>query len=273
MSSKVLFAMLSTMIILLHTSKTMRDDISVHAPISRPVLLQQAAELAGHVSSLSNEHIQSCMAVSAALAEKTHQTFVDWSPSPSSNSAVDSFVGDIYSGLQAGKWTHDDALFAQDHLRILSGLYGILRPLDDVRSYRLEMGYKLPGVHYKNLYTFWGNSVAKQLPESGPILNLTAVEYSKVVMPYIDTNRVITPVFMTVSPKTGEPTFVTVHAKIARGSFANWIIKNRVTAPGKIVSFNDLGYTFDQQLSTPDRPVFVCQQFGGLGLSVRLVKS
>lgn len=261
------------MVILLHTSKTMREDISIHKPLSKPVLLQEAKELAGYIASLSIKQLQKSMAISGSLAEKTHTIFTDWTTESSGNSAVDSFVGDIYSGLQTGKWTKDDALFAQDHLRILSGLYGILKPLDDIRPYRLEMGYRLPGEPYKNLYKFWGDSVAKQLPNSGPILNLTAVEYSKVLTPYLDTNRFIAPAFMTISPKTGEPTFVTVHAKIARGAFANWIIKHRVADPSQITAFNDLGYSYNAQLSTVQRPVFVCQEFGGLGLSVRLKKT
>lgn len=260
------------MIILLHTSKTMRSDVSEHPAQTSPILLEQANELASYTSTLSPEQIAHCMAVSDLLALKTLQTFSDWTNKPSGRSAIDSFVGDIYSGLQTGQWTEEDALFAQDHLRILSGLYGILKPLDDIRPYRLEMGYKLPDEPYKNLYSFWGNTVAKQLPEQGPILNLTAVEYIKVLTPYIDTTRMITPAFMTVSPKTGEPAFVTVHAKVARGAFANWVIKNRITDASEVLKFNDLNYRYVPKLSTPDRPVFVCKSFGGLGLSVRLKK-
>lgn len=264
--------MMNRMIILLHTSKAMRDDVSVHAPISRPALLAQADLLAKYIASLPVEDLQKCMAISKPLAEKTHLTFTEWTDKPSSNSAVDSFVGDIYSGLQAGKWTNDDVLFAQDHLRILSGLYGVLKPLDDIRPYRLEMGYKLPDDPFTNLYKFWNDTVAKQLPDSEPILNLTAVEYSKVLTPYIDDDRFIAPAFMTISPKTGEPNFVTVHAKIARGAFANWVIRNKVIDLKHVRQFNDLGYSYDQSLSTQNRPVFVCKEFGGLGLSVRLKK-
>ena len=260
------------MLILLHTSKTMREDVAVHPPISKPALLVQANELTNHIRSLTTKQISNCMAVTPALAQKTHDTFMRWTTKPSGNSAVDSFVGDIYSGLQTGNWTPEDATFAQDHLRILSGLYGILRPLDDIRLYRLEMGYKLPHMTSKNMYEFWNDRVANEIPESEPIINLTAVEYAKVLTPYIDTSRLITPAFMTISPKTGEPTFVTVHAKVARGAFANWLIKNRVTDTAKITDFNDLNYAYSPKLSTPEKPVFVCKTFGGLGLSVRLKK-
>lgn len=250
----------------------MRDDVLTHTPVSTPELLSQASELAIYLTDLPLHKLQKCMAISGPLAEKTHQTFSNWSKSPSGRSAVDSFVGDIYSGLQTGQWTKDDAKFAQKHLRILSGLYGILKPLDDIRPYRLEMGYKLPDEPYNNLYKFWGVAITKQLPESGPILNLTAVEYSRVLTPFIDKKRFITPAFMTISPKTGEPTFVTVHAKIARGAFANWMIKNRITETAQITEFNDLNYQYDSTKSTPERPMFVCKEFGGIGLSVRLKK-
>ena len=251
----------------------MRDDVLIHKPTSTPQLLDQASELAGYIAKLPLQKLQKCMAVSEQLAEKTHQTFAHWSTDPSGRSAVNSFVGDIYSGLQTGQWTSDDAAFAQKHLRILSGLYGILKPLDDIRPYRLEMGYRFPDEPYISLYKFWGDTVAKQLPESGPILNLTAVEYSKVLTPFIDKERLITPAFMTISPKTCEPTFVTVHAKIARGAFANWMIKNRITETAQITEFNDLNYRYDPTQSTPERPVFICKEFGGIGLSIRLKKS
>lgn len=250
----------------------MRDDVLVHTPASTPELPEQASELAGYITELPLQKLQKCMAVSGALAEKTHETFTNWSTTPSGRSAVDSFVGDIYSGLQAGQWNDEDAKFAQKHLRILSGLYGILKPLDDIRPYRLEMGYKLPDEPYKNLYKFWDDNVAKQLPESESVLDLTAVEYSKVLAPFID-KPFIAPVFLTVSPKTGEPTFVTVHAKVARGAFANWMIKNKITNELQITEFNDLNYQYDPALSTKERPVFVCKEFGGIGLSVRLKKA
>ncbi len=251
----------------------MRSDIVVRPPISKPVLLPQASVLTGYIQSLSSKQVGTSMVVSQLLAKKTLETFNAWSAKPSGRSAIDSFVGDIYSGLQTGQWKPEDAAFAQDHLRILSGLYGILRPLDDIHPYRLEMGYKLPKEPFKNLYKFWGESVAQQIPKSGTIINLTAVEYAKVITPYIDSSRFIAPGFMTVSPKTGEPTFVTVHAKIARGAFANWLIKERATDDTDITTFTDLGYKYNQALSTPERPVFVCKSFGGLGLSVRLKKA
>jgi cytoplasmic iron level regulating protein YaaA (DUF328/UPF0246 family) len=133
------------------------------------------------------------------------------------------------------------------------------------------MGYRLPDKKYANLYRFWGSSVAEQLPATGPIVNLAAAEYSKVVLDHIDADRVITPRFLTVNPKTGAPAFIAVHAKIARGAFARWLIVTRTKAtPGALADFAELGYRFDPSASTPREPCFVCEDFEGKGLSVRL---
>ncbi len=211
------------------------------------------------------------MQISPKLAATTYSLITEWNTDPSQQRiAIDSFKGDIYSGLQVPQWSEADRQYANKTLRILSGLYGILRPLDDIYPYRFEMGYKLPGDPKTNLYEFWGDAVAKTLPEDGPIINLSAVEYSKVITPYVDQARVITPRFLTINPTTSEPTFVVVHAKIARGAFASWLITKRITDTEQLHAFKDLGYDYDQGLSTPQEPVFICKEFGGLGLSIRL---
>lgn len=134
--------------------------------------------------------------------------------------------------------------------------------------YRLEMGYTLPDG--KSMYAFWGDSIASLIPSTATtILNLSAVEYTKALLPYTG-KHIVTPKFMTVSPKTGEPVFVAVHAKIARGAFARWVIQKRIEDPARLTRFNELGYHFDEKTSTDEQPVFICTEFGGLGLSVRL---
>jgi len=209
------------------------------------------------------------MKISPTLAQKTHELYDAWPTHPES-AAIDSFVGDIYSGLQAGNLTAEDRRYAADRLRILSGLYGILRPLDAIRPYRLEMGYRLPADQYKNLYNFWGKKIAQHIPTKQTVINLAAVEYSKVITPYIDTTRVIAPRFLTMHPTTKEATFVVVHAKIARGAFAHWLLKQRIDDSARLPEFAEIGYRYDALLSTPQEPVFVCQEFGGKGLSMRL---
>ena len=149
----------------------------------------------------------------------------------------------------------------------------MLRPYDGVRPYRLEMGYKLPDQLFGNLYKYWGTSIAETMPKEGVVVNLSAVEYTKTVLPYIDAGRVITPRFLTVNPKTGQPSQVIVHTKIARGAFARWLITSRINSPDELIGFKDLNYNYDPELSTPSEPTFVCKTFGGIGLSMRLQKS
>ncbi|HSD56061.1 MAG TPA: YaaA family protein [Candidatus Saccharimonadales bacterium] len=259
------------MIILLHSSKTMKTPHNLDGKVQRPEFEAKAAQLGDYLKTLSSQQIAKHMQVSNSLAGKTKETIETWSTErPKLSRAIDSFVGDIYSGLQASTLDSSDRTFANNTLRILSGLYGILKPLDAICPYRLEMGYRLPDEPYKNLYAFWGNNIAKTLPHAGKVVNLAAVEYAKAVTPFIDASRIITPRFLSVHPKTKEPTFVVVHAKIARGAFAHWLIKARATDSTDMTAFTDLGYAYDDKLSSPNEPVFVCQEFGGLGLSVRL---
>ena len=260
------------MIVLIHTSKTMRPAVLKPARgLSTPQLLSQAQQLHQYLTTLSAQQIETIMHVSATLAGTTKQLLADWTTQPATQrAAIDSFLGDIYSGLQAAEWTGDDRRYAQKHLRILSGLYGILRPQDGISPYRFEMGYKTPGFATPTPYVFWGETIARTLPENEIIIDLSAVEYGKTVTKYVDPARVITPCFLTISPKTGEPTFVVVHAKIARGAFASWMIRRRIDDSAQLSDFTDIGYQYDETLSTAQAPVFVCRVFGGLGLSVRL---
>jgi cytoplasmic iron level regulating protein YaaA (DUF328/UPF0246 family) len=260
------------MIILLHTSKTMRPPVTDNTePLSRPVLLPKAEELMSYLQSLSTIDIEKTMNVSSKLAVTTQVLIESWSTEPKcQRAAIDSFLGDIYSGLQVAQLTSEDRAYADEHMRILSGLYGILKPLDGVYPYRFEMGYKVPEDKYRNLYAYWGSAIADTLPKDQTIVDLTAVEYGKTVTKYVNNDAIVTPKFLTVSPKTGKPVFVTIHAKIARGAFAHWMITKRVDSTERLQEFHDLGYAYDVQLSTSLQPVFVCREFKGLGLSVRL---
>jgi uncharacterized protein len=263
---------MSGMIVLLHSSKTMRPPTSGIEPDGVPVLLDRAAELVAYLRTLSQQETARIMAVSADLAARTRQQYADWSPvAPGQTAAAATFVGDIYSGLRVDSFTDADRGYAGTHLRILSGLYGLLRPFDRISPYRLEMGYRLKPCGHANLYRFWGASIAEHLPPRGRIVNLAANEYSKAVLPYVDADRVVQPRFRTLDPATGKPKFVVVHAKIARGAFARWLIVGRVadTVEG-LREFRDIGYRYDDALSTPSEPTFVCAEFGGKGLSVRL---
>jgi cytoplasmic iron level regulating protein YaaA (DUF328/UPF0246 family) len=255
--------------ILIHSSKTMRSPIAI-MPTTVPLLMDKTRLLAAYLQTLTPAQLQEAMSISDPLAHKVQVTLMAWNTKPGQQSlALDSFVGDIYSGLRASTLSESDRDYAQQIVHILSGLYGILRPYDGVHPYRLEMGYKLPSQPFRNLYTYWGSDIAEVLPEDGLVVNLSAVEYTKTLMPYIDVIRVVSPRFLTVGSKTGVPSQVTVHTKIARGAFARWLITSRITSLNEMVQFNDLNYRYDAVLGSSLEPTFVCRQFGGIGLSIR----
>ncbi len=257
--------------ILLHSSKTMQAAPSKQ-DLQTPALLDQAKELQAYIKTLSAPQLASSMKISLPLAEKTAATYAAWNTNPANQSlAIDCFKGDIYSGLQALELSASDRDYANKHLVILSGLYGLIRPYDGIMPYRLELMYKLPAAKFNNLYTFWGESIALQLPPRGLIINTSSVEYSKTVLPFVDAARVITPQFFTADPKTGKPKFVTVHSKIARGAFARWLITSRSDTEKQMHGFDLLGYKFDAALSSPGQPAYVTSEFGGIGLSIRLI--
>ena len=257
--------------ILLHSSKTMRTERVDHDPLDRPMLHVSAAVLAAVIKNRP-AMIAKVMKLSPAKAEAVQRIWSNWSLDPAiSIPAIDAFIGDIYSGLQVARWSDKDREYAHRHLLILSGLYGALRACDGIRPYRLEMGYKLPtGV---SMYDFWKKADTQPVDviplETTCLVNLSAVEYTKAILPYTEL-PVVTPKFLTISPKTGKPEFVTVHAKVARGAFARWLIQHRIETTDKLKDFDDLNYEYDASRSTETEPVFVCTQFGGIGLSVRL---
>lgn len=240
-------------------------------PLSSPLLIARAEKLADQYRRTSLTKLTKLMAISTLKAADVEKMYAQWSADPDMQvPAIDAFVGDIYSGLQVQSWSLKDRQYAHRHLIILSGLYGALRACDGIMPYRLEMAYKLP--NGKSLYDFWAKDIVGTiLSPTSYVLNLSAVEYTKAVLPYSDA-EVITPKFLTINPKTGEPTFVTVHTKIARGAFAGWLIKNRIDNVSKLKKFSELNYKYDDALSTLEKPVFICKEFGGIGLSVRLSK-
>lgn len=249
----------------------MRTPVKHSGILREPKFLSEAKVLHKYLLRLSEKEIGAIMKIKPDLAHKTKVIIDNWNTDPSYQTmAIDAFLGDIYSGFQAAKLDSSDRLFADKTLLIISGLYGMIRPLDGIMPYRLEMAYRLPDFKIPSLYSFWGDLVAKQIPKNEIIVNLSSVEYSKIITDFVDEKNVITPKFLTHNPNTEVPTFVVVHAKIARGAFASWMIRNRITDIKELRKFKDLGYTFDESLSSSQLPVFVCEDFKGLGLSVRL---
>jgi len=235
-----------------------------------PQLINKTRQIDTYLKTLSTGQLASAMHLSPELAKTTRAKIAAWTDDPAvQTQAIDCFIGDIYSGLRANKMSESDRDYADKTLRILSGLYGILRPYDGVYPYRLEMGYKFPDPRFASLYQFWGDAVAKCLPATGTIVNTSSEEFMGVIKPFVDASRIITPVFLTIDPSTHLPAFRTVHAKIARGAFARWLIVSQVTDPAQFAHFADLGYHFSHELSTPNRPTFVCETFDGKGLSMK----
>ena len=245
------------MIILINSSKTMKA-----APISGrtqlPELLNRAAELDELLKGMSVGEIRKLMHLSEKLAADTYALIQRWSTDPKSQSqAIDAFQGDIYRGLIAESLSDDDRAYANKVLRILSGQYGILRPFDRIAPYRLELMYGLSGPGFTNLYDFWGSAVADTLPKSGPIFDLASEEYSKLIRPFVDLKRIVEPEFLTAAKPGATPTFVAVHAKVARGAMTRWMLSNRMKSEQELRDFPLMGYRYDPERSTPAEPTFV----------------
>jgi len=255
--------------ILLHSSKTMVPT-PASRPLTTPDFLAEATQLHGYIKSLTTEQLVKAMHISAKLAGTVHDTYESWG-SGEPSATIEVFRGDIYSGLRALDFSPTEKDFAQKHLKIFSGLYGVLRPYDGIYPYRLEAAYTFPDAAFKNLYTFWGDMLKATVTDIDSILNLTSVEYEKLLLPFIDSSKIITPRFLTLMPGSDEPKFVVVHVKIARGAFARWVIKRGIDSIEGLEKFDDLGYEYDEALSTPLQPVFICRDFKGIGLSQRLV--
>ncbi len=234
---------------------------------SEPEMLDHSAELVSVMAKKSPGDIASLMSVSPKLGELNFERFQDWEqPFTPKNSrpALLAFNGDVYSGLDApNSFSERDFTHAQKTLRILSGLYGLLRPLDLMQPYRLEMGTKLATTRGRNLYDFWGSTIAESLntatnesPGAKVLVNLASNEYfSSVDTDTLDV-PIVAPVFLDAKGD-GDYKIVSFFAKRARGAMSAWIIKNRVTTRKALVDFDGLGYHYDADRSDSDKPVFI----------------
>lgn len=253
------------MLIVISPAKTLDFDskpsIKTH---SQPALLKRSEQLIDQLTEFSPFDLEKLMGISAKLAELNVERYHAWNqPFKPSNAkqAVLAFKGDVYQGLQAEQMSEKQLQYAQQHLRILSGLYGVLRPLDLIQAYRLEMGIKLSNAKGKNLYEFWGseitNNINKQLKaiDSKYLINLASNEYFRSIQPKLVEAKIITPVFKDLT--NGQYKMISFFAKKARGSMSAWIIKNRVKTLKKLSKFNVDGYRFSQEGSTPQKPLFI----------------
>ena len=234
---------------------------------SEPEMLDRSEELVSIMAKKSPDDISVLMSVSPALGELNFARFQDWErPFTTSNArpALLAFNGDVYTGMDAANsFSERDFTHAQKTLRILSGLYGVLRPLDLMQPYRLEMGTALANRQGRNLYDFWGTQIADKLnadiaasPGAKVLVNLASNEYFGAV----DTNHldapVVAPVFLDAKGD-GDYKIVSFFAKKARGVMSAWIIQNRISARKALVGFDGMGYSYDAGRSTADKPVFI----------------
>lgn len=249
------------MLILISPAK--RLDWSMRGPAtSEPEFRNEAAELAGLGRALSVEQLRRLMALSDPLARQARDRFRQFATSgPDRRPAALAFAGDTYAGLEAASLEADELRFAQDRLRILSGLYGLLRPLDAISAYRLEMGCRLENPRGPTLYDYWRPLLAPALNRQAAalgtrvLINCASVEYFKAVDTRNLAAEVITPVFLEDRP--GGPKTISFFAKKARGAMARFIIERRLTAPEGILDFDTGGYRHVPGLGTPERPVFL----------------
>ena len=229
-----------------------------------PDFQDDAISLARTARKLSLDDIKGLMHLSDNLGRLNRDRFKAFQDVPDADvtrPAALAFAGDTYQGLEAGTLDTDEMTWAQDHLRILSGLYGVLRPLDLIQAYRLEMGSRLKTSRGKNLYDYWGNDLSNALNTQGEhvgsdvLVNCASQEYFGAVALKALKLRVITPAFM--EDKGQGPKIVSFYAKKARGAMARYMVQNRLTDPKAILEFDAGGYTYQPELSTDDKPVFV----------------
>ena len=228
-----------------------------------PQFVSESAKLIAELKKLSPQEVANLMGLSDQLAALNVGRYRDWSKKfteDNSKPAIYAFNGDVYDGFDA-KTLNTKALdFAQDHLRILSGLYGVLRPLDLMQAYRLEMGTSFKNIRGKDLYAFWGDRVTQSLKgtlaeQKQPILlNLASEEYFKVLQPINLDCPVIAPVFQ--DAKDGKYKIISFYAKRARGLMARYVVDNRISDSEELKGFNLDGYKYFDAESKPGKPVF-----------------
>ena len=255
------------MLFLLSPAKSLDTESPVPTPVApwatEPLFVAQAERLVRVLRRQSVKQVAELMDLSPALAELNTERYARWSAQATeanSKPAVLMFNGDVYDGLQAPSLSPDDLQWAQQHLVILSGLYGALRPLDRLQPYRLEMGTALPTPRGRNLYAYWGDTVAQYLNERAQaqatpvIVNLASQEYFKVADRPVLRPRVIECVFEDF--KNDRYKVISFFAKKARGLMARFAITQRLTLPEQLLGFQAEGYAHAPEASGPDRWVF-----------------
>ncbi len=252
------------MLTVISPAKRLDETPAVRDDATLPMFQTDATHLAEVAGHLDVPALQKLMGISENLAKLNAGRFAEFAPASTPENAHPAammFAGDTYAGLEAPTLSEDALRWSQDHLRILSGLYGLLRPLDLIQPYRLEMGSRLVNGRGKSLYDYWGDQIAEALNAQGAdvgaevLVNCASTEYFKAADRTALKLRVITPVFLEQKGDTAK--IVSFYAKKARGSMARFIMENRLTDPEDLRDFTLGGYHYDAERSGPDQPVFL----------------
>ena len=248
------------MLVVVSPAKKLNMSLVQGLNVSEPYFKENVDELVNVVRDLSLKELEKLMDISTNLAELNKKRFNEFG-NQQKKAAAFAFAGDTYKGLSVEKLEKNDLEFAQKHLRIISGLYGLLRPLDEIEPYRLEMGSKLKGKHGSSLYEYWGNKISEKLNQhaktigSKILVNCASNEYFNA----IDTNKlllkVITPIFMEF--KNGKEKIISFYAKNARGAMARFIIQNRLQSEKDLKKFDLDGYVYNAEKSSEGKFVFI----------------
>lgn len=253
------------MLMVISPAKTLDyESAPVTARFTLPEFLDHSQELVAQLRDFTPAQIAELMHLSDKLAGLNAARFGSWTPAfdtQNAKQALLAFKGDVYTGLDAESFTEADFDFAQQHLRMLSGLYGLLRPLDLMMPYRLEMGTKLANARGKDLYAFWGEHISEWLNQAlaaqgdDVLLNLASNEYFGAVKRKVLKARIIDTEFKDL--KNGQYKIISFYAKKARGLMARHVIRERVTDPQHLKDFDDQGYRFSAKDSSADKLVFL----------------
>jgi len=253
------------MLILISPAKTLDFETPAKTrTATQPVFLEDSKQLIEELQQLPPDGVSKLMSVSTKLGDLNHERFMNWHLPFTKDNAKQSmlaFKGDVYTGLDAEGFSARDFRYAQKHLRILSGLYGVLRPLDLIQPYRLEMGTKFASQRGKDLYQFWDDSITVELNKllrglkTDTVVNLASNEYFRAVHRKELQAEVISPAFKDL--KNGKYKILSFYAKRARGQMAGWIIQNGISDADQLKKFSVAGYRYSAELSTPHEPTFI----------------
>jgi cytoplasmic iron level regulating protein YaaA (DUF328/UPF0246 family) len=253
------------MLVLLSPAKSLDYESPLLTKKStKPRFIEESSELVTQLRALSVKQLCNLMSISEKLGELNHERYATWEidfNKDNSRQAILAFVGDVYQGLTLDQWTAADFSAAQKQIRILSGLYGVLRPLDLMQPYRLEMGTKFKNKGGKNLYKFWGDKITRllnqDLKKSGSdlVVNLASNEYFSSVKPKELNGSLITPVFK--DEKNGKYKIISFFAKKARGMMADFIVRHGITEVEELKKFKTANYRFSKKESDEKTLVFL----------------